>query len=231
MIRLRPVLSFHDGKIEGFDKAMAGVRSGETRELKMQIGADAPNTALRGQEVTAVFEVLEVKELQLPELTPDLLEELGGFELEADLRDAIKDRLAQRLEYQQRQRAREQITASLTVAADWELPPDLLQRQSHRELHRAVMELQRSGFSEDEIRAHENVLRQNSRAATARALKEHFILERIAEDQQIDADERDYEAEIAMIAKQTNDSPRRVRARLEKAARWTFCGTRSSSGR
>ena len=78
------------------------------------------------------------------------------------------------------------------------------------------MELQRSGFSEEEIRAHENVLRQNSRASTARALKEHFILERIAEDQEIDADEQDYDAEIAMIARQTNESPRRVRARLEK---------------
>ena len=29
VIRLRPVLSFYDGKIEGFDKAMAGVRGGE----------------------------------------------------------------------------------------------------------------------------------------------------------------------------------------------------------
>ena len=217
VIRLRPVLSFYDGKIEGFDKAMAGVRGGETRRLPMQISADAANAALRDQQVTGVFEVLEVKKLQLPELTPDLLEELGGFELEADLRDAIKDRLGQRMEYQQRQRAREQITAALTVAADWDLPPDLLQRQSHRELQRAVMELQRSGFGEEEIRAHENVLRQNSRLSTARALKEHFILERIAEDQEIDADEGDYESEIAVIARQTNDSPRRVRARLEKS--------------
>jgi trigger factor len=216
VIRLRPVLSFRDGKIEGFDQLMAGVRSGETRELKMKLSDEAPNLVLRGQEVTGVFEVLEVKKLQLPEITPELLKELGDFELEADLRDAIKDSLGRRLEYQQHQRAREQITAALTVAAGWELPPGLLQRQSHRELQRAVMELQRSGFGEDEIRAHENVLRQNSRASTARALKEHFILERIAEDQNIDADEQDYEMEIAVIARQTNESPRRVRARLEK---------------
>ena len=31
VIRLRPELSFRDGKIEGFDKLMAGVRAGETR--------------------------------------------------------------------------------------------------------------------------------------------------------------------------------------------------------
>ena len=197
IIRLRPMLSFRDGKIEGFDKLMAGVRAGETRRTEAQLSDDAPNAALRGQRVAAVFEVLEVKRLELPELTAELLDELGGFQLEADLRDAINDALQRQLEYQQRQRARQQITGALTVAAAWDLPPGLLQRQSQRELQRAVMELQRSGFSEDEIRAHENVLRQNSRAGTAQALKEHFILERIAEDQEIDADEADYEAEIS----------------------------------
>jgi trigger factor len=216
VIRLRPVLSFRDGKIEGFDKSMSDVRAGETRELTMRLSEDAANAALRGQQVTGIFEVLEVKRLHLPELTSELLQDLGGFEYEADLRDAIKDSLGERMEYKQRQLAREQITAALTVAANWELPHDLLDRQSHRELQRAVLELQRSGFSEDEIRAHENVLRQNSRISTARALKEHFILERIAEDQKFDADEQDYENEIAMIARQSNESPRRVRARLEK---------------
>ncbi len=93
----------------------------------------------------------------------------------------------------------------------------MLQRQSHRELQRAVMELQRSGFSDEEIRAHENELRQNSAASTARALKEHFILERIAEEEKIDAAEEDYEAEIRLIAAQSGESPRRVRARLEKS--------------
>ena len=56
-------------------------------------------------------------------MTPELLDELGGFEREADLRDAIRDKLARQLEYEQQQRAREQITAALTVAANWELPP------------------------------------------------------------------------------------------------------------
>ena len=167
--------------------------------------------------MTAIFEVLEVKKLEMPELTPELLDELGGFRDEAELRDAIRDQLARQLEYEQHRRAREQITKALTVAADWELPPGLLQRQSHRELQRAAMELQRSGFSDEEIHAHENALRQNSAASTARALKEHFILERIAEEEEIDAGEEDYEAEIRLIAEQSGESARRVRARLDKS--------------
>ena len=217
VIRIRPVLSFRDGNIEKFDNLMTGVRAGETRYGEAQLGNDAPNEALRGQKVAATFEVLEVKKLEVPELTPELLDELGGFSDEGDLRDAIRDQLGRQLEYDQHRRAREQITAALTVAANWELPPTMLQRQSRRELERAVMELQRSGFSREEIQAHENALRQNSMASTARALKEHFILERIAEDEEIDAGEQDYESEIRLIASQTDESPRRVRARLEKS--------------
>ena len=217
VIRLRPVLSFRDGNIEKFDELMTGVRAGETRQGEALLSDDAPNVLLRGQKVTAVFHVLEVKKLEMPELTPELLEELGGFADEAELRDAIRDQLARQLEYDQHRRAREQITAALTVAANWDLPPSLLQRQSHRELQRAAMELQRSGFSDEEIHAHENALRQNSMASTARALKEHFILERIAEEEEVEVNEQDYEAEIRLIADQSGESVRRVRARLEKA--------------
>ncbi|MHB1033063.1 MAG: trigger factor [Pirellulales bacterium] len=216
VLRIRPVLSFRDGKIEKFDELMRGIRAGETREGKATLSEDAPNEALRGKEVTAAFEVLEVKKLELPELTPEFLDELGGFETEGDLRDAIQDNLRRRLAYQQQQRAREQVTAALTVAADWELPPEMLRRQSRRELERSVLELRRSGFGEEEIRAHENELRQHSQTSTARALKEHFILERIAEEEKITDAPEDYDLEVELIARQSGESSRRVRARLEK---------------
>ncbi len=215
-IRIRHVLSFRDGKVERFDKLMKGVKAGETREGEAKLSADAPNEALRGKTIKAVFEVLEVKKLVLPQLTPALLEELGGFENEDELREAVKDTLERRLQYEQQQRARQQILAALTVAANWDLPPELLKRQAVRELERSVLELRRSGFSDADIRAHENELRQNSRSSTAKALKEHFILERIAEEEGIEDLPEDYDLEIELIAQQTGDSPRRTRANLEK---------------
>ncbi len=217
VIRIRSSLSFRDGTIEGFDKLMTGAKAGDTVTAEAILTDDAPNQELRGKAVTAQFEILEVKRLELPELTPEFLASVGKYESEADLRDAVRDNLVRQLEYRQRRYAREQVTAALTVAADWELPPALLERQSEREMNRAVLELQRSGFGEDEILAYENQLRQNSREETARALKEHFILERIAEDQGFEADDYDYEAEIKLIAYQSGETVRRVRARLEKS--------------
>jgi trigger factor len=216
LLRIAPVLSFHDGRLEGFDKLVIGAKAGDTREAELQLTADAPNEALQGQKVKVSIKVQEVKKLKLPELTPEFLQEMGGFESEADLRDAIKDDLVRQLDYQRQQQARTQIIGALTESANWALPPGLLKRQSDRELQRAVLELRRAGFSEDEIHARENQLRQNSRASTDKALKEHFILERIAEDQEIDAEPGDYEAEIALIAAQSGQSIRRVRAQLDK---------------
>ena len=50
----------------------------------------------------------------------------------------------------------------------------------------------------------------------AAALKEHFVLQKIAEVEKIDIKEEDIDEEIERLAAQNNESPRRVRARLEK---------------
>jgi trigger factor len=213
---IRKKLSLRDGTLEDFDKLMVGVKADETREGQVKLTEAAANEELRGQTVTAVFEVLEVKKLEVPELDADLLKSLGRFENEGELRDALMDELKRQLEYHQQQSARQQVTAALTAAANWDLPPDLLRRQSVRELERSVLELRRSGFGDDEIRAHQNELRQNVLASTARALKEHFILEKLAEQENIEDLPEDYDREIRLIAAQSGESPRRVRAQLEK---------------
>ena len=213
---VRQSLSFRDGTIEDFGKLVTGSKSGQKISASMKLVDNAPNSELAGKDIQLEFEILDVKKFQLPDFNSEFLSQIGNFDTEADLRDAVQDSLQRQLDYQQQQRARQQITQLLTAAADWELPPDMLKRQSGRELERKIMELRRSGFPEADIQAHANELRQNSQQATATALREHFILERIAEEEKIDAEEADYDKEIALIAMQTGDSPRRVRAPIEK---------------
>ncbi|MCA9151186.1 MAG: trigger factor [Planctomycetales bacterium] len=215
-IQILPVISFPDARLEGFDKLMEGVKAGETRKAQVMISHDSAATELQGETIDLEFNVLEVKKVELPPIDAEVLESLGNLENEGELRDAVKVDLERRMEYQQQRRVRQQITSLLTASANWELPPDLVRRQSRRELDRAMLEMRSSGFSDDEIRAYENELRQNTLSATRKALHEHFILERIAEDQNVDADPADYDAEVQLIARQGRESVRRVRARIEK---------------
>jgi trigger factor len=215
-LEIKPTLSFSNANLEGFDKLVLGVKAGDKKEAKLTISSEAENEALRDKEVSVELDVTAVKRVELPELTPAFLDKIGGFEDEDELREAVRQELERQLDYHQQRAIRQQITAVLTKDADWELPPDLLRRQGGREMERAVLELRSSGFSDDVIRQHQNQLRQNSLASTSRALKEHFILERIAEENEMDAEPEDFDNEIKMIALQGQESPRRIRARLEK---------------
>lgn len=215
-IEVRKVLSFVDGRLEDFNTLVVGKSAGDKVSGKVKISADAQNESLRGQEVEVDIEIHEVRAVKLPELDEGFLDRIGGFENETDLRTEVKKELERQMQYQQDQGIRKQITSLLTIAANWELPPDLLRRQAGRELERSVMELQRNGFDNNTIQAYANELRQNTLTSTATSLKEHFILERIAEEEKVDAEPGDYDAEIELIADQMNESARRVRARLEK---------------
>ena len=215
-LKVCPTLTFHDGSIAGFDQLAAGAKQGDKFTTQLTLSADAPNEAYREKTVDVEFEVLKVTRESFPSVTEAFLQRIG-FSDEGDLRDEVLDSLKRQLEHEQHRRARRQITERLTVAATWELPPGLLKRQSEREFRRSVMELQRSGYERDDILAHLNVIRQNSAAATAQALKEHFILEKIAEIENVTDTPEDYDTEVALIAAQSNSTPRRVRAQIEKA--------------
>src|SRR6185436_5818682 len=133
-LAVRPILSFNDAKLEGFDKLIKGKKVGDTFEAKLTVSKDSENEAIRGKDLTARFELLEVRQLKLPELDDGFLDRIGGFKAVAQLRAEVRKELERQLKYQQQKQVREQITGLLTVAATWELPPAMLRRQSKREL-------------------------------------------------------------------------------------------------
>jgi trigger factor len=124
--------------------------------------------------------------------------------------------LERRLEYQQRQAAREQVLQQIAAAATWELPQDLLLRQARRAMGRRVMEMREAGMSDEEIRGRQRLLQQDTLRSTEVALKEHFVLQKIAEEEKIELKEEEIDAAIEALAERSGESPRRVRAQLEK---------------
>lgn len=215
-VTLTKSLSFSDAVCSDFDKLMVGAVEGETRRGKVKIAEGAADEDLRGEELDVEFHVVEVLKRELPEMTPEFLEELGDFESEDELKDFVRDSLTRQANYRTEQELRKSVVALLADSASFELPATLVKRQTMRELERKVLELRRSGFDEDMVRRYVNASKQNAQASTESALREHFILEQIAEEENVDADEQDYDAEIELIAEQSDMPARRVRARLEK---------------
>src|SRR4051794_23240752 len=214
-VRVEKRLALNDGVVEEFAKKVVGAKAGETRELDVKLSEKVADQTLKGKTVKGQFTIKDIKVIRLPELTPDLLERYG-VKTEGQLEELIASHLERNLEYQQRQFARQQILQQVAEKVKWDLPRDLLVRQATRTLQRRVMEMRSAGMTEQQIETRMTVLRQNVLQSTAVSLMEHFVLQKVAETEKIEIEDADIDAEISRIAGQTGESPRKVKAQMER---------------
>jgi trigger factor len=214
-IRIRPALRFTDAEIAKFDKLMAGVQSGDTRNAEAKVSVEASKEELRGEPVKIRFEVTDVQRLRLPDLNKEFLDQLS-VETEDELRADIREMLERQVIYEQRQATRRQVLDQITASANWDLPESMVRRQVENALRREILEMQQAGFTDEQIRARQNELLQRQISMTRQALKEHFVLDKIATQEKLQVTPQDKETEIHFMAQQRGESPRKMRARLEK---------------
>lgn len=213
--RLQPELRFQDGSVPKVGDVLVGAKPGETRDAEAHIGSGSTDPELRGQTIQVTFQVHDLKQLRLPEVDSTFLSGLG-FDSEDELRGALREILERRLTAQQRQAVRREILDQLIKETPFDLPADLVSRQEKATLRRLILDMRQEGLNETEIRAREAEIRANAHESTLRGLKEFFILAKIAEAEEISVEDEDFELEIEAIAARSDESPRRVRARIEK---------------
>lgn len=213
--RLQPELRFQDGRVADLAGALLGAKPGDVRDADAEVGSASADPALRGQTIRVSFTVHDLKTYRLPTVDPEFLDSIGFDSIE-ELREALGEVLERRIQFQQRQAIRRQLLDAMIAEAPFELPKDLVARQERSTLRSQVQELRQAGLSDTQIRAREAEIRANSHESTLRSLKEFFLLAKIAEAEDLKVEDEDLESEITAIASRTDESPRRVRARIEK---------------
>ncbi|MBA4066630.1 MAG: trigger factor [Isosphaera sp.] len=215
-VKVERQLALSDGVAADFGAKMAGARPGDTREVEIELGQELGAEGLRGQKVQAAFHVKDVKTVRPPELTRDLLEDAFGVSNPDAFGEFVRTVLERRLEYAQRQAARKQVLDKIAASSTWELPQDMLRKQVRQTLARKVMEMKNAGMGEEQIKGRRRLLEQDALRSTAAALKEHFVLQKVAEVEKVEVEEDDLDREVERIADRSGESVRKVRARLEK---------------
>ena len=213
-LTLLRTLDFPDATLDGFDTLMTGVKAGETRTATVTISSQSPVVEMRGEQVTVHFAVTAVY-AQIPATASQFFEEWDCAD-EEGFKAVIQQRLQNQMAYQQRQSLRNQLLEKISEAADWELPEGLVRQQTDNALRRELLEMHQAGFTREQIRARETQMRQNALADTEAALKQHFVLDKLATRENIEATEEAVAMELTLMAMQSGESPRRLRARLAK---------------
>lgn len=215
-LRLMPTLNFQDSVLVGFDTLMTGAKAGDTREAEVTISLQSPVVEMRGEKVTARFAVTEVQKMSMPTIDKDFCERLGT-ESEEALDDMLRSSVTRQVEYEQRQEVRRQVLDKITASATWDLPETLVRQQTENALRREVLEMAQAGFTREQIMTRENKIRQEALETTRQALKEHFVLDKIATKENIECEQSDVDRELMMMSFQSGEPLRRVRARMVKS--------------
>ncbi|MBM4077563.1 MAG: trigger factor, partial [Planctomycetes bacterium] len=175
----------------------------------------AEQIEMRGEKLIATITVGQVKRQKPPVFDEAFLEKIG-YASEQELRDEAEGMLRRQVTYAQRQACRSQVLEKITESATWDLPESLVKKQTENALRREVLEMQQAGFTNQQILARENEMRQKSISSTREALKQHFVLDKIATKEGIEVTPIEIDSEINMMAVQRGENPRKVRAQLQK---------------
>ncbi len=215
-VRVRNKLQFQDAEMQGFATLMTGATKGEKRTGRATVSLEASDISLRGEEVDVDITVNQVIEIVPKELGSELFARFDATD-EASFRASAKAAMERQVAYRQREQYRDQILAAITGSSTWELPEGLLRKHVDNALRREILEMQQAGFPWQTIAARENQIRQQSVTETRQAMKEHFVLDRIAKEENIETSPEDIEREILYMAYQRGESPRAIRSRLVKS--------------
>jgi trigger factor len=185
----------------------------------VRVSENCADSEIAGKTIQARFKVHSVLRREFAN-EPAKWAELAGYSSIEEMRAVYEDRLRTRLEQMTYEDLREQIVTQLLDVVPFDLPEELVKQQTERELRRRAVDLIRAGYSQEDIQPHLNVIAREAQTRVVRLLREHFLLERLAEEEKIEASEADIEDEIQRIAKQIGVSPRQVRADLEQEEAW-----------
>jgi len=202
-------------RLEGFGDAVVGKKVGDAFTFEATVPQDHQDADLRGKKATFDLKILEIKRLSLPDLNEAFLSSLG-MESEAELREAIKGNLEDQIDRNTSRMMQEQIGDYLIEKTNIEIPEGLSQRQTERSVDRRRMEMLQLGMPATEVDKAVDEMRSAARDQVLRDLKLFFVLEKIADDLEIDIREEEINGAIAQIAARSGKRFDRVRDELSK---------------
>jgi trigger factor len=202
-------------QVDDLDKQLEGLKPGEKRSIKLKGPDNHPNEALRGKDLEVEVALKDIKKLELAEVTPAFLEDLG-FQNESELRDALREQMVERIQFGVQQSLREQVQKHLTDNVHFDLPAKLSAKQVDRVVNRRAVELMQRGLPLEQIQQNIDRIKAGADEEAGRELKLYFILQKLAADLGVDVDESELNGRVAMIAIQRGRRPEKLKQEMQK---------------
>ena len=204
----------NEGVIPGLGKQLAGLKSGEKRDVTITFPAEFPAVpALAGKTATYTVEAQEIRERVLPELNEEFFKSQQVDNLEA-LRSQVKNNLKMQKEYQNRTAQRRQVTDQLAAKVDFPVPDSLVEAETQSVLRNFIEENMRRGVPAEQFEKDKKELFESAKKAAHNRVKLQLILAKIAEQEKIEVTNDDLNNFLYREAMRSGQKPDKLAKNL-----------------
>jgi len=198
--------------VDDFDSQIGRPKPGETVTIKAKGPEQHEIEGVRNNDLTITFAVERADRI-IPAPIEDILAQYG-FQSPDQLRDAMRQRMQQRVMVQQQTVMRQQVAQNLLDNTKMDLPERLTAGQAARTLQRQRLEMMYRGFEPATIEERVAELRNASQDLARRELKLFFILNRAGDDLNVQVTEGEINGRISQMAMERNVRPEALRQEL-----------------
>jgi len=203
--------------MQEFTDNLRGTNPGDERTFDVHYPDDFSDERLRGKAFSYKVKVNAIKQKSLPELNDDFVKELGEFKTLEEVRTRIREGMEHDRRHEAERNAKDKLLGELIQRNDFEVPEALVEHQVDLRLDRGLRALAAQGMREEDMKKMDfGRLRAGQREQAVQEVKASLLLEKIADSENIQVGDDEINAEIESLAKQTNQAPDAIRARLTR---------------
>ena len=197
--------------IPGFEDQMCGLKTGQAGEIRVTFPETYGKAELAGKEAVFAVTVKEIRVKELPALDDDFAKEAGEYENVAQLRS----QLTQDYEKHEKERIeadfRERVVKALIDRNPLEIPEALVLQQLEQMLENTKKRLAYQRLSLEMMGLNDEGYRAQFMPVAESQVKGSMLLEALAKDQSITAEDADLDLKLVHMAGDNDQSLEAVR--------------------
>jgi len=215
------------GVVPAITDNLSGTKPDDEKNFIVAYPSDFSAKGLAGKTIEYRVKVSAVRIKELPDVDDEWAESLGEeIESLADLRKRLRSDLETQAKNEAEGKLRADVVRRLVDSHAFELPERLVDHQTEQRLESVVRDMIGQGIDPRNPQLDWEKARDSLKDQAGYDLRGSLLLERIADEEEIDVNDHEIEDEINAIADASKQSPEQVRGILTKQG-----GERSIAGR
>jgi len=200
-----------------FTENLRGASAGDERTFDVSYPQDFSDQRLAGKALTYTVKVHTIKQKNLPELNEEFAKQLGDFKDLPEVKQKIREGMESDRKHEAERQAKDKLVAELIRRNDFEVPEGLVDRQIDLRLERGLRALAAQGMKAEDMKKMDlNRLRGGQREQAVQEVKASLLLEKVAQEENIQVSDAEIDREVEILAKQSKQAPEAIRARLTR---------------